>query len=129
MLKFSPATFTEGFVRYDVRLLTTVSAAEQAQQIFDAWIKENGKVVFGKIEVLKSPEGDSFSFFNFCDKNFTTHKALLINIEPIEKCTHPKEKVTGTGIMNVYPQTKKLLPQFECDCGAKVRPKEFEAIE
>ncbi len=47
-------------------------------------------------------------------------KALLINIEPVETCTHSKEKVGDT--------YQNGMPEFQYECGAKVIPKEFEEI-
>lgn len=61
-----------------------------------------------------------------------THKALLINIEPIEKCKHPAEKVKSKSeaIYGAFiGQLIKLDSWYECECGAKVKPKEFEESE
>jgi len=51
-----------------------------------------------------------------------THKALLINIEKIEKCTHPAEKVGG-----IYQSGG--MPEFQCECGVKVVPESFKVCE
>ncbi len=52
-----------------------------------------------------------------------THRALLINIEPIVKCEHPIEKVNfkqfGTFSTDYY----------QCECGARMKPKQFEEIK
>ena len=69
----------------------------------------------------------------------------FFKIEPIEKCSHPKEKV------KIYPQFNLQAQQqqaamtdfekqyfrlgqyaetyYQCECGARVQPKEFEAVE
>lgn len=49
-------------------------------------------------------------------------KALLINIEPVERCKHPKEKVT-TNLEYGFEWT------HICICGAKVQPSIFEEIK
>lgn len=46
-----------------------------------------------------------------------THKALLINIETIEKCTHPEEKIR-----------KQEWPYGLCECGIRVKPAKFEPV-
>lgn len=52
---------------------------------------------------------------------YYTRKAFLINIEPIKKCLHPKEKVT---YMSAY------IPRFHrCECGAKVQAVSFEEVK
>jgi len=53
-------------------------------------------------------------------RSSTTHKALLINIEPIETCKHPIEKVT-TRI--------DWQGRYKCECGFIVVPSGFKGIE
>lgn len=48
------------------------------------------------------------------------YKAILINFEPIEKCTHPAEKVSLEGTPPIA---------FYCECGVKVRPTTYEVVE
>lgn len=50
-----------------------------------------------------------------------THKALLIAIEPLERCSHPTEKVKV--VINY-----SLNNYYKCECGAKVKPASFEVI-
>ena len=52
-----------------------------------------------------------------------THKALLICIEPINKCKHPKNKVKMKDSINNGEEW------YKCECGAEVRPKEFEEVK
>ncbi len=60
-------------------------------------------------------------------------KALLINIESIEKCTHPEKKVEIVITEGFQKQFGQKLPVFQseyykCECGAKVKPTGFEEI-
>lgn len=56
-----------------------------------------------------------------------THKALLINIEPVEQCAHPAENVfVDKSVYGFY--NLKFIPLI-CTCGAKVRAKTYEVIE
>lgn len=50
-------------------------------------------------------------------------RALLINLETIETCNHPREKVKYKDYVH------NEFNQFVCECGAKVKPKEFEEIK
>jgi hypothetical protein len=64
------------------------------------------------------------------DDRHSTHRGLLINIEPIEKCTHPAEKVTSQLMKTENkPWGGRYGTIFTCECGAKVQPKEFEEIK
>lgn len=51
-------------------------------------------------------------------------KALLINIEPIEQCKHPKEKVKY-----LEAESEKYVSFWFCECGVKVQPKGFEEVK
>ncbi len=53
-----------------------------------------------------------------------THKALLINIEPIAACAHPMEKVESYYAEACKPETK----YFKCKCGVKVSPTGFVEV-
>lgn len=61
----------------------------------------------------------------------STHKALLINIEPIEKCTHPSEKVKTQWRREFHCLRDEGIEvkEWQCECGAKVKPKSFEVFE
>lgn len=81
------------------------------------WISNNGRVIYG----LRQVSGE-LSFDYQAEKLRLppyTLKALLICIEPIEKCTHPPYKVTWQG----YSLGDK------CECGASVRVKEYEEVK
>lgn len=59
----------------------------------------------------------------FLDGSLSDKKALLINIEPIEKCKHEST------IMEYAVSGKLPPPFFKCiNCGAKVKPTAFESI-
>lgn len=134
MLKFKPEDFwtktmIQEYMGSDVsgKTVYCFQAAIDAQQIFDAWIKENGKVVYGWFD------GDGACRFSELeiigsDKGEATHKATLVNIEPIEKCTHPKEKISRY-LPWTYNHTMPLYILYECKCGARVQPKGFEEIK
>lgn len=99
----------------------------------NAKLESEGHCVYGK--------GD-YRLFSFCgDKNlqfkdgsYPTHKALLICVEPIEKCTHPKEKVQEIIVTEGYEKKYgNMIPvykdeSYKCECGAKVKPSSFEEI-
>ena len=87
----------------------------------NAKLEREGKVVYGnnKIELGTS--------MWTAQATRDTHQALLINIEPIEKCEHPKEKVDlerGT-----LSWTNERGIHYLCECGAKMKPKEFEEVK
>lgn len=80
-----------------------------------AKLEREGKVVYSY-----DPEDSSTSWYKYDSKpNEPRHqaKALLINIEPIEKCKHDKDLKYIGG------------EEWKCKCGAKVKPSLFEAIE
>lgn len=51
-------------------------------------------------------------------------KGVLINIEPLEKCDHPVEKVESYSFCH-DPKSK----YFKCECGSVVRPQKFYEVE
>lgn len=90
-------------------------AAEITQSIFEAWLKEHGKVVYGENSLN---EGFVWSEDTH---PLDTHTALLINIQEIEKKKHecqPKYLETNSDYEN----------QMTCACGKKLRVK-YEAVE
>lgn len=52
-----------------------------------------------------------------------THQALLIGIEPIEKCDHPAEKVRR------IDHKEYGNAEYICDCSVKVKPNSFMEIK
>jgi len=93
--------------------------AQYAADEANAKLEREGKVVCG-YESIKTWDQVKPDYSN-------THKALLINIEPIEKCTHPSEKVGPYTSMDVL--NNKAEHYFRCECGAKVKPKSYEVVE
>lgn len=102
---------------------------DQAQAQLDKWLA-SAMTVYTVNSLFNM---DSFTVHKTpMDKG---HKALLIKIEEIKKCEHPKEKVqvsviefftkgptikmNGTGFANNY----------FCQCGARVEPTEFKEVK
>lgn len=83
---------------------------EKAQSIFEAGLKENGKVVYGSYDDEKV-----IKVFGEIQTQGDTHTALLICIQEIEKkCEHKKVKIKEALIIGEYG--------FECcDCGKKLK--------
>jgi hypothetical protein len=92
---------------------------EEAARVANAKLEREGKVVYTNVHKLNLTWYES----NSCKED--THKALLINIEPIETCKHPKEKVCS--IRNIMNANEIIC--WKCECGAKVQPKEFEEVK
>lgn len=101
-------------------------AAKTANAKLNEWLEKNAKKVIGNPEIFiwdKPPQRVPTD----------THQALLVCIEPIESCKHPKEKVSS----------KILIPDgwrgdfkdpmystwFACECGVIVQPKDFEEVK
>lgn len=74
-------------------------------------IRRKGKIVYG------SGIG---SWSSNCVLPPDTYKAILIDIEPIKPCEHPKEKVN-----------KRIDWEgvYECDCGQRVTPSAFGSLK
>ncbi len=70
----------------------------------NAKLEREGKVVYGFNQIP-----DSWTY----NKESDTHKALLICIEPIEKCTHPVKECFS------------FDNGYLCSCGARVKPTSF----
>lgn len=90
--------------------------AERANAKLQKWLSQ-AKVV----EAVKMENGSWYASTNGCLGK--THKALLISIEPIEKCNHPKEKVIKENWQSLTFHT------YKCECGAQVKPSGFEVIK
>lgn len=99
-------------------------------------LESEGKVVTGFYDDPNSGKHPQYESWLFTDKSKPrdSHKALLINIEPIEKCTHPAEKIRQMnwsepveGFNRGFRVTMDAI--FQCECGAKVKPKSFEVCE
>lgn len=57
------------------------------------------------------------------------YKALLIKIEEIKKCDHPKEKIRS--VMHQAHETfaGRLGYFYQCECGQRVKPSAWEECE
>ncbi len=89
----------------------------RALEIANAKLEREGKICYS------NDLGDDFWVQESGDK--WKYKALIINIEPLLPCSHPEYKVNSfidmTGPEPFYG--------FQCECGAKLKPKTFEEVE
>ncbi len=98
---------------------------EEFADLANAKLEREGKVVCTYWNSPGLPDDDSE--WTVKEKVGESHyKALLINIEPIEMCTHPSEKIHH---LCQSDQDEYITIKFECECGARVRPKSFEVCE
>jgi len=99
--------------------------AEFAQSKLDQWLAQHGTAVWGI-------DGKVDWWTDKICVDDPTHKAILVMIEPIEQCKHPKEKVHAV-VIEGWDKTKNYssssISEYQCECGAKVKPKEFEVVE
>lgn len=78
----------------------------------NAKLEREAKVVYGS---------DDTAWYSTKDILQLKLTALLINIEPIEACTHPSEKISTTYLE--YQNIGEVRHTFHCDCGARVKVK------
>ena len=90
--------------------------SSDAADIANAKLEREGKVVYG----YQHDYDEEWVFHSNESPEEHTHKALLINIEPIAKCEHPKEKVKLEGTPPIA---------FYCECGVKVKPTSFAEVK
>jgi len=96
--------------------------AQYAADEANAKLEREGKVVYSEKD-----ENDVHWPFHQVDFQGSTHKALLINIEPIEKCMHTvASSKVGFGPWK-YCHTDGAL--FCGKCGVNLKVKEFEVAE
>lgn len=88
---------------------------EQIANLANAKLEREARNVFLNL----SREGILLDITGFNRKQ--SHKALLINIEPIDKCKHPQEKVEAL-TLNSQPYV------YRCKCGVLVEPESFKEI-
>jgi hypothetical protein len=106
--------------------------AKWAAEYANEKLKREGKVVYTMSEGDNNVLYVDKKRFDQCSeqaKGACKFKALLISIEPFEQCTHPKEKIKAS-MLNIFrddPDLDKYC--FRCECGAHVKPKEFEEIK
>jgi len=114
---FKPEDFEGTYNHYQPEML------QRYADLANAKLEHEGVIV----------EGDKYTDTDNCKNGWQvsygltskTHKAILINIETIEKCKHEKVKAQ-------YVTTDDLDNQvvfYKCECGAKVRPTSFEEIK
>lgn len=114
---FKPEDFedSQGYKSYSSQVMAALANAKLEREGDLIWTDTMGK--------------DHLWWTNPENKTVKNYKALLINIEPIEKCKHPMEKIKFNYIFdNGYgkgPSDTHLI----CECGAKVKPTSFEEVE
>ena len=99
---------------------------DYAARMANLKLEREGKVVYSVAS--KNPIMNSW-FGTAEQPQSCTYKALLINIEPTEKCSHPKDKVKyqpllAPNLMGPFYRKAKWI----CECGAVVQPREFEVV-
>lgn len=121
---FKPEDFDREFLNTATSVTTELIAHSLACEIANTKLEREGKVV----ESVLMDDGSWYASTNGC--MMKTHKALLINIEPIEACNHPKEKVRpDCTIYVINGFTTGGENHFRCECGAKLKPLTFEEIK
>lgn len=105
---------------------TLISHKEWAANLANAKLEREGKVVYNH-------HGPSTNFNEhpvWISKGWqdgdSTHKALLICIEPIEQCKHPKEKVSLH--CEKYLNGLPMSSEYVCQCGATVVADTFKEV-
>lgn len=101
---------------------TQEECAEYCADIANKRLEQCGKDVYS---VYKSPHIWQLS------PQDAKHRALLINIEDLEPCTHPEEKVRPrvVGLKEQICAEHIIKDVYICECGAKLKPKSFEVVE
>jgi hypothetical protein len=96
----------------------------------NAKLEREGKAVTGFYVDLNKGKFPEEEHWLYTDKTKPrdTHTALLINIEPIAACTHPKEKVTYTPYSHQNTNDHDDWA-YICSCGARVTPSNFEVMK
>lgn len=89
---------------------------EQAAAFANGKLEREGKLFYCQIDK-----------YGLCDvsrglRGDHTHRALVINLGPLEKCKHEPHKIIHVG---TYPN----YLYYECECGAAVRPTKFEEVK
>lgn len=113
---FSPDDFKDENISDFSRSAIGSDGRITAAQLANAKLERDGKVVYGENNIWNWTERKTKS---------DSHKALLINIESIEKCTHPKEKVRPIFAISAVDE----IEYYKCQCGSRVQPTEFEACK
>lgn len=108
----------------DGRSLIVPGYEWKVADIANAKLGSDGKTLF------IFDNGQPSQSYSETEYGYHTHKGLLVNIQSIEKCDHPKEKVRRFETrFNVAPNDYvrgELDGLYQCKCGARVKPKVFE---
>lgn len=118
MTFFKPEDFHVDLLNYD----TNVSVANIIANIANAKLERESKQIW----VFKDKQSGEIHNLTTIDQykpDLYRHKALMINIEPRNKCEHSLEKI------RVVYETDTSHKTYLCECGVKVKPVEFEEIE
>lgn len=108
-------------------MLTSHSAAHSANHRLNEWLEKNSTTVCRMPIVGRMSNWTELTALAKIADNHT-ETALLICIEPVEECKHPKEKIMASATY-FGPGNMVLTCKFICQCGVKVQPKEFEEID
>jgi hypothetical protein len=101
-----------------------IKAQNSAQAVFEDWIKNNSKVIYGTAK-----DGIVYKevYFSGIQNIQDTHKALLLCIEPIEKkeCEHKKTVIH----QDARPLFENTFHVYCANCEKKLKAKSWEVIE
>lgn len=103
---FTPKDFHEIASAHDGRLISDIANVKLAK---------HGVLVFGSNAVG----------WTISRNTYDRQKAILINIEPIQKCEHPKDEVTRLDFYDHGPSKDIYQTSYKCQCGATVYPNSF----
>lgn len=113
---FKPSDFDGQITATEKNSLVNIADAANAK------LEREGKVVKGSFD---GSYVDGFNDWPYPD--VSNCKALLINIEPLVKCEHPRERIRF--IIPKDYSSKDGYSYYSCECGARVKPKSFEVCE
>jgi len=92
--------------------------SSDAADLANAKLEREGRIVYGRDSYCAWGETESQFETAIGNQDKCNQKAFLINIEHIEECEHATYRVGPTSTQGI----------FICNCGAKVRPKNFETV-
>lgn len=115
--KFNPDDFEPGRIVHTENI-SLEYAAKRSNEKLQKWLSK-ATVVYTRMQEYRVwQHWHHFSFEG------ATHKALLIKIESIKKCDHPKDKVHENSVKGLADDWAWI-----CECGAQVKPVSFEECE
>lgn len=117
------------YIDFGTEYFGVIHAADAAN-IANEKLERNGKVIHGAPGMLVHMGYDKIDIPNYwimSPKGESSHQALLINIEPISPCTHPKEKVQVGTLLEYRDSNKQFINEipYRCECGVTVKPTGF----